>query len=171
MAEPIAIPDTDCRFPGGSDTPSKLWSVTLDPPDLSLKPSTSRFNIDPFYTRYNIRASRINDLDMALQRLPNISDRPVWTLRDELLKPVETSRIAEAALFQPLCTAVQIFLVDILRKAGTSFTAVIGHPSGEIGAAYAAGFSSPRMQFGSPIIGASMQSEPEVPTLKPLTAP
>lgn len=87
-------------------------------------------------------ASRIDELDVVLQRLPNISDRPAWTLRDELLKPERTSRIAEAALSQPLCTAVQILLVDILREAGTSFTAVVGHSSGEIGAAYAAGFIS-----------------------------
>ncbi len=37
---------------------------------------------------------------------------------------------------------MQIILVDILREAGISFTVVVGHSSGEIGAAYAAGFVS-----------------------------
>ncbi len=37
---------------------------------------------------------------------------------------------------------MQIILVDILREAGISFTAVVGHSSGEIGEAYAAGFVS-----------------------------
>ncbi|XDG10245.1 hypothetical protein ABKA04_009860 [Annulohypoxylon sp. FPYF3050] len=84
-------------------------------------------------------ASRIDDLDAALQSLPNPEDRPTWTLKDQLLAGKETSRIAEAALSQPLCTAVQVILVDILREAGISFTAVVGHSSGEIGAAYASG--------------------------------
>lgn len=87
-------------------------------------------------------ASRIAEMDAALQNLPIASDRPSWTLRDQLLAAKESSRIAEAALSQPLCTAVQIILVDILREAGISFTTVVGHSSGEIGAAYAAGFVS-----------------------------
>ncbi|KAL8724801.1 MAG: hypothetical protein Q9166_007747 [cf. Caloplaca sp. 2 TL-2023] len=87
-------------------------------------------------------SSRIDELDAALQTLPIASDRPWWSLKAQLLVPSERSRIAEAALSQPLCMAVQIILVDILRKAGISFSAVVGHSSGEIGAAYAAGFIS-----------------------------
>ena len=49
MAEPIAVIGAGCRFPGGADTPSKLWPVIMSPRDLSRKPSASRFNIDPFY--------------------------------------------------------------------------------------------------------------------------
>ena len=43
---------------------------------------------------------------------------------------------------QPLCTALQIILVDLLQTAGITFAAVVGHSSGEIAAAYAAGFLS-----------------------------
>ncbi|RAH49616.1 uncharacterized protein BO95DRAFT_506721 [Aspergillus brunneoviolaceus CBS 621.78] len=85
---------------------------------------------------------RLALLDRALQSLPDPADRPAWTLADQLLASAETSRIAEAALSQPLCTAVQILLVDILRAAGITFAAVVGHSSGEIGAAYAAGLLS-----------------------------
>lgn len=84
-------------------------------------------------------ASRIADLDAALHSLPNSADRPAWSLREQLLADEETSRIAEAALSQPLCTAVQVILVDVLRAAGISFSAVVGHSSGEIAAAYASG--------------------------------
>ncbi|EGD86562.1 hypothetical protein H112_05064 [Trichophyton rubrum D6] len=87
-------------------------------------------------------ASRISELDSALQSLPSPGDWPTWTLKDQLLAGKDTSRISEAALSQPLCTAVQIILIDILREAGISFRAVVGHSSGEIGAAYAAGFIS-----------------------------
>ena len=54
----------------------------------------------------------------------------------------DISRIGEAALLQPLCTAIQIVLVDLLRTAGITFTAVVSHSSDEIAAAYAAGFIS-----------------------------
>jgi hybrid polyketide synthase/nonribosomal peptide synthetase ACE1 len=82
---------------------------------------------------------RLAELDKSLQSVANPSDRPSWTLRDQLLARKDVSRISEAALSQPLCTAVQVILVDILRAAGVVFAAVVGHSSGEIGAAYAAG--------------------------------
>ncbi|TVY41051.1 Hybrid PKS-NRPS synthetase [Lachnellula occidentalis] len=66
-------------------------------------------------------------------------DAPEWSLKEELLAGEETSRVAEAALSQPLCTAVQIGLVDLLSASGVEFRAVVGHSSGEIAAAYAAG--------------------------------
>ncbi|KAI0470415.1 hypothetical protein GGR56DRAFT_678750 [Xylariaceae sp. FL0804] len=43
-----------------------------------------------------------------------------------------------------LYTAVQIMLVQILRAAGVFFGAVVGHSSGEVPAAYAAGYLSTR---------------------------
>lgn len=84
----------------------------------------------------------IDRLDKSLQTLPTEKDRPIWTLKEQLLAGPETSRITKALLSQPLCAAIQILLVDILKAAGVSFTAVVGHSSGEIGAAYAAGLLS-----------------------------
>ncbi|TVY17879.1 Hybrid PKS-NRPS synthetase prlS [Lachnellula arida] len=83
----------------------------------------------------------ISDLDTTLQKLPSTS-RPTWSLKNELLADPSTSRLHEAAISQPLCTAVQIVLVEILRHSGVEFQAVVGHSSGEIGAAYAAGYIS-----------------------------
>ncbi|KAK4500047.1 hypothetical protein PRZ48_008233 [Zasmidium cellare] len=82
---------------------------------------------------------RLQELEESLATLPE-GDRPDWSLREQLLAGAESSRIAEAKLSQPLCTAVQVVLVDLLREAGITFKAVVGHSSGEIGAAYAAGF-------------------------------
>ncbi|KUI71938.1 Lovastatin diketide synthase LovF [Cytospora mali] len=65
--------------------------------------------------------------------------RPDWTIQGELKKPPKTSRIALAEFSQPLCTAVQIALVDALRAVGIEPAAVVGHSSGEIAGAYAAG--------------------------------
>ncbi|KAH7043968.1 polyketide synthase [Macrophomina phaseolina] len=80
-------------------------------------------------------------MDRSLQELPE-ADRPSWSIRAELEAPKESSRLAEAALSQPLCTAVQVVLVDLIKAAGIKFKAVVGHSSGEIGAAYAAGLVS-----------------------------
>ncbi|KAF8849221.1 putative PKS-NRPS protein [Acephala macrosclerotiorum] len=80
----------------------------------------------------------IKNMDAALQELPE-SDRPKWTLEDIICDKVQGKRIDEAEFSQPVCTAVQVMLVDILRSVGHKFSAVVGHSSGEIGAAYAAG--------------------------------
>ena len=79
----------------------------------------------------------IDSLEATLARLP-VEDRPSWSLKEELLADASRSRLGEATLSQPLCTAVQIVLVDLLRSAGVRFDAVVGHSSGEIAAAYAA---------------------------------
>ena len=54
-------------------------------------------------------------------------------MRDE-----STSRVNTAEMSLPLCCAVQISLVNLLRSWGINPTAVTGHSSGEVGAAYAA---------------------------------
>ncbi|KAF5648995.1 polyketide synthase [Fusarium sp. NRRL 52700] len=74
--------------------------------------------------------------------LRDISDAPMWSLMDELIAPEDESRIGEAAVSQPLCTATQIAIVDVLASAGVKFDAVVGHSSGEISAVYAAGLLS-----------------------------
>ncbi|RHZ44289.1 uncharacterized protein CDV56_102026 [Aspergillus thermomutatus] len=81
----------------------------------------------------------LSKLDAELANLPNEQDRPNWTLRKELLADANKSRVGDAAISQPLCTAVQVILVDLLREAGVEFAAVVGHSSGEIGAAYYTG--------------------------------
>jgi hybrid polyketide synthase/nonribosomal peptide synthetase ACE1 len=69
---------------------------------------------------------RIQHLEESLAELPK-ADRPSWKIGEELLKPADSSRIVEAELSQPLCTAIQIVLVDLLQSAGIVFEAVVGH--------------------------------------------
>lgn len=87
----------------------------------------------------SMAAKCILNLDLALQTLPEKA-RPSWSLRDEIVKDAHSSRVGEALFSQTLSTAVQIMLVQLLRAAGIQFTAVVGHSSGEIAAAYAAGY-------------------------------
>ncbi|AEO64476.1 polyketide synthase [Thermothielavioides terrestris NRRL 8126] len=61
-----------------------------------------------------------------------------WSLIEELGRDAKTSKINEAHISQPSCTAIQLALIDLLRSWGIRPTAVAGHSSGEIAAAYAA---------------------------------
>lgn len=81
--------------------------------------------------------------DAVLQSLPG-PDRPDWSIVDELLKPQDPvdSRLGETRLSQPICTALQIALVDLLRAWGIKPKAVCGHSSGEVAAAYSANILS-----------------------------
>lgn len=83
----------------------------------------------------------IQQLDESLAHLP---DAPPWSLADELLAHEDISRVYAADIAQPLTTALQIGLLGLLRDSGINPTAVAGHSSGEIAAAYCAGYLSAR---------------------------
>ncbi|KAG5925731.1 Type I Iterative PKS [Claviceps africana] len=83
--------------------------------------------------------SSIRNLDSYLGQFP---DGPEWSIEGELLKMAEKSRVQNAELSQPLCTAIQIGLVDLFKSLSIKPYAVVGHSSGEVAAAYAAGVLS-----------------------------
>lgn len=78
----------------------------------------------------------IEHLDDVLSKLPEC---PSWSIKEELLKDAARTQLAKAEFSQPLCTAVQIALVNLIRSWGVEPAAVVGHSSGEIAGAYAAG--------------------------------
>ena len=67
-----------------------------------------------------------------------------WTLIRELGRGEKDSRIHQSEIAQPSSTALQIALVNLLASFGVRPATVIGHSSGEIAAAYAAGTISHR---------------------------
>ncbi|KAJ5174511.1 Type I Polyketide synthases (Type I PKS) [Penicillium canariense] len=81
----------------------------------------------------------LQELQESLDTLPG-SHRPTFTLMDELAAPESTSRIGSAEVSLPLRTALQIIQVNMLQSLGVEFAAVVGHSSGEIASAYAAGW-------------------------------
>lgn len=83
----------------------------------------------------------IHLLDAVLQEL---EDGPAWFIEDILLEKAATSPIGDAEYSQPLCTAVQVALVQLLRSWGIHPALTVGHSSGEIAAAYAAGLITAR---------------------------
>ncbi|KAL4734420.1 hypothetical protein BDV11DRAFT_174769 [Aspergillus similis] len=78
----------------------------------------------------------IQQLDHALQSL---RQPPAWKVEDLLGKDCSQEQISRAEFAQPLCCAIQIGLVDLLASWGIAPGSVVGHSSGEIAAAYAAG--------------------------------
>lgn len=87
----------------------------------------------------------IQKCEVDLKSLP---EGPTWSLIEELVAEEKVSRLSQAVISQPLCTALQIALVDLLKTVGMEFAAVVGHSSGETGAAYAAGLLSRRHAMG-----------------------
>lgn len=85
------------------------------------------------YAQYPIYTAAIDKADTHLRSLG--SD---FSLIEELGKDEQTTRINAAHIAQPACSAIQLALVDLLRSWGLQPSAVVGHSSGEIGAAYAA---------------------------------
>ncbi|KAF4595806.1 putative polyketide synthase [Ophiocordyceps camponoti-floridani] len=83
--------------------------------------------------------SLMTKLEESLAALP---EPPAWRLTEQCIADADASRLGEAAVSQPLCTAIQLIVVELLRRAGVRFSCVVGHSSGEIAAAYAAGFIS-----------------------------
>ncbi|KAK2754870.1 Type I Iterative PKS [Arachnomyces sp. PD_36] len=62
-----------------------------------------------------------------------------WSAEEELRRPKVQSKLGIAEYSQPLCTILQVALVDLLSDWGIKPAAVTGHSSGEIGAAYCLG--------------------------------
>lgn len=79
--------------------------------------------------------SVIQACEDALRELP---DGPRWSIVEELSKAKEQSNVNDARYSQPLCTALQIGIVSLLKSWGIRPAAVVGHSSGEICAAFAA---------------------------------
>ena len=75
-------------------------------------------------------------IDMATNSILKLGAS--YNLRDEILKDGQTSRLGQASISQPACTAIQVALVLVLRSWGVRPTTVTGHSSGEIAAAFAA---------------------------------
>ncbi|KAI0378207.1 putative polyketide synthase [Hypomontagnella monticulosa] len=80
------------------------------------------------------------DISQADSYLKTLGCR--WSVTEELLKPKEISSINNTEFSQTLCTVLQVALVNLLRRFGLRPEAVVGHSSGEIAAAYAAGYIS-----------------------------
>lgn len=78
-------------------------------------------------------------LDRVLQSLPT---PPNWSLLRELTETRTSEHLRLPEFSQPLVTALQLVLVQVLRRWNIGPECVVGHSSGEIAAAYTAGYLS-----------------------------
>lgn len=62
-----------------------------------------------------------------------------WSVLEELQRGDESSNIQFAKYSQPLCSIIQVAIVDLLKSWNIMPTGVVGHSSGEIAAAYCYG--------------------------------
>ncbi|KAL8881788.1 MAG: hypothetical protein Q9198_001080 [Flavoplaca austrocitrina] len=81
----------------------------------------------------------IQRLDQVLARL---EFPPVWTIEGCLSDCDSPYNVHDPEISQPLCTAVQIGLVELLAKWEVYPTVAIGHSSGEIAAAFTSDYLS-----------------------------
>ncbi|KAJ8132252.1 hypothetical protein O1611_g1372 [Lasiodiplodia mahajangana] len=81
----------------------------------------------------------LKELDQVLQEVPSA---PQWSLVKELTEPRSADHIRQPEFSQPLVTAIQLCIMAVLESWGIQPSSVVGHSSGEIAAAYAAGFLS-----------------------------
>ncbi|KAI5784580.1 hypothetical protein EDC01DRAFT_201043 [Geopyxis carbonaria] len=82
---------------------------------------------------FTVIRDTVRELDGVLQRLP---EAPSWSLEDKF---VEGGKFDEPIYAQSLCTALQIAIIDLLCSWSIDAVGFVGHSSGEIAAAYAAG--------------------------------
>jgi acyl transferase domain-containing protein len=88
---------------------------------------------------FPLARSTIEYLDSVLQSVPS---PPAWSLLEELTADRSTEALRQPEFSQPLVTALQIALLQVLEEWRVFPEAVIGHSSGEIAAAYAANLLS-----------------------------
>jgi acyl transferase domain-containing protein len=91
------------------------------------------------FTEFDIFRNAIHEMDHVLKAIPHA---PEWSLVDAILETDDPTLIHRPERSQPCCTAIQVGLVRLLESWGLMPTTTVGHSSGEIAAAFAAGHLS-----------------------------
>jgi acyl transferase domain-containing protein len=89
--------------------------------------------------QFPVARKTIERLDQTLQ---SMADPPSWTLASKLCAPRSPEHMRLPEFSQPLVTALQLALLAVLKDWGLEPAMVVGHSSGEIAAAVAAGCMS-----------------------------
>ncbi|CAI7593555.1 unnamed protein product [Penicillium palitans] len=89
---------------------------------------------------FPVARNMIHHLDDVLQT--SLSP-PEWSLWDELTEPRSADALRQPEFSQPLVTALQLAILEVMKDWGIVPTSVVGHSSGEIAAAAAAGLITP----------------------------
>ncbi|KAL6816622.1 putative polyketide synthase [Trichoderma sp. SZMC 28015] len=82
-----------------------------------------------------------------------------WSLLEELQRDPKTTKVHATSISIPVCVAVQIGLVRLLKSWGIKPAAVTSHSSGEISAAYAVGALTHRQAMATAYYRAILAAE------------
>ena len=91
------------------------------------------------FSEFPVFRDTISEMDSVLQSLPHAPD---WLLREAVLDTDNVDLIHTPQRSQPCCTAIQVALMQLLASWGILPAMTVGHSSGEIAAAFAAGHVS-----------------------------
>ncbi|KAF6832303.1 polyketide synthase [Colletotrichum plurivorum] len=97
--------------------------------------------------RYDVFRASIEQMGVHIREMG-----ATWSLMDELLRDEDNSNVQNF-------DAVQIALVDLLRSWSIEPSAVTGHSSGEVAAAYAAGALDARSAIAIPYLRGALSAE------------
>ncbi|KAI2686207.1 hypothetical protein CBS147317_2346 [Penicillium roqueforti] len=90
-------------------------------------------------SEFSLFRDTITEMDSVLKSLP---EPPSWSLMEAILDVDNPSLIHLPQRSQPCCTAIQVALIRLLSSWEIAPTMTVGHSSGEIAAAFAAGHVS-----------------------------
>ncbi|KAF3092990.1 hypothetical protein TWF103_011134 [Orbilia oligospora] len=126
------------------DSPQSLKSIEPSVPRRPLKDPRTAFVFTgqgAQYPRMGIELMRYPAFAQSIKRSAKclIIFGCDWDLVEELTKEGPSSRVNDPAISQPLSSAIQIALVDLLDRCNLKPAVVIGHSSGEVAAAYCKG--------------------------------
>lgn len=101
-----------------------------------------------------------DSIDEAEQHLKSLGAQ--WSLTEELHRDAQTTKVNTTAFSIPICVAVQIALVRLLKSWGIAPTAVTSHSSGEIAAAYTVGALTMRQAMAAAYFRAIYAADPNL---------
>ncbi|TQV90381.1 polyketide synthase [Cordyceps javanica] len=87
---------------------------------------------------YGVFSDTIDYLDRVVEKI-SVHTPITWTIKDVLSGVLDEQLVNVPEVSQTVCTALQIGIVDLLASWSIRPSAIAGHSSGEMAAAYAAG--------------------------------
>lgn len=91
------------------------------------------------FSEFHVFRETIVEMESVLKGLPHA---PKWSLADAIMNKDDPTLIHRPERSQPCCTAIQVGLVRLLASWDIFPKTTVGHSSGEIAAAFAAGHLS-----------------------------
>ena len=82
------------------------------------------------FEEFPVFRDTIIELDNVIKQLDHV---PLWSMENVLQDTSPSSIVNEAAVAQPLVTAIQVAVTQLLYSWGIRPTAVVGHSSGKLG--------------------------------------